>query len=47
MRLRNTETGTVVSVSDETAKRLTGPKWERIDEPKKTPARRRQSSKSE
>lgn len=48
MRLRNTDTGVVVSVSDDTAARL-GSKWAPVDDvPAKAskPATRRRSSKT-
>ena len=38
-RLRNTQSGAVVSVSDEKAARL-GAEWESLDEQKKAPAKR-------
>ena len=45
-RLRNIQSGAVVSVSDETAARL-GAEWAPAEEPKKAPAKKSASSKSE
>jgi hypothetical protein len=46
VRLRNTKSGAVVSVPEEKAARL-GAEWEAIEAPKKAPAKKAASSKSE
>lgn len=46
-RLRNVQSGAVISCTDETAARLGG-EWESVEAPeKKTPAKKAASSKSE